>query len=173
MKLDGLYKSFLISGHIIQAYYVCERQVWLLSRKISQYQGHSNLSIGRLIHKNSYKRERKEIKIGNLKFDFIKKEEDKYIVGEIKKSSRLLESAKMQLVFYLVKLRDDYGIEAMGRIMVPREKIKIEVILNEKIEEKLEKVKKDIKRIYEMENPPDLKKTRFCRGCAYYEFCWI
>ncbi|MCD6472600.1 CRISPR-associated protein Cas4 [Candidatus Aerophobetes bacterium] len=161
-----------ITGTLIWYYYVCPREVWLMAHELNPNQEDSFLEIGRLIHDDSYKREKKEISVSNMKIDLIKKRDGELIVGEIKKSSHFELPARMQLAFYLYKLRKR-GIDAKGELLIPKEKKKIRVELTPNIENELEKASQNIKEIINQEKPPQPAKIRFCRNCAYREFCWV
>jgi len=52
-----------ITGSIIQAYNICKRQAWLMSRQITGDQYNEFLAIGRLISEESFKRDKKELRI--------------------------------------------------------------------------------------------------------------
>ncbi|MEO0255643.1 MAG: CRISPR-associated protein Cas4 [candidate division WOR-3 bacterium] len=106
-----------------------------------------------------------------MKFDIIKLREGSIVIAEIKKSSKFLESAEMQLCFYLYNLKK-IGIEAKGEIVIPKEKKKIEVELDRERVLKLEKAIVEIKEILKMEKPPEIRKVKFCKNCAYREFCF-
>ena len=160
-----------ITGTLVWYYFVCEREVWLASRQLYPDRDNTAMDIGRLIHEELYKRDKKEIAISNMKIDLMKKENGKVVVGEIKKSSRFLLPSKMQLLFYLYKLKEK-GLDLKGEILIPKEKKKIPVELTEESERELEETFKNINKIIEKEKPPELKKIKFCKRCAYNEFCW-
>jgi len=88
-----------------------------MAHELNPNQEDSFLEIGRLIHDDSYKREKKEISVSNMKIDLIKKKDGELIVGEIKKSSHFELPARMQLAFYLYKLRKR-GIDAKGELLI-------------------------------------------------------
>ncbi|MCK4643615.1 CRISPR-associated protein Cas4 [bacterium] len=161
-----------INGTLIWYYFICKREVWLMSHQINAYQDNDLLEIGRVIHSESYKRDKKEIQIGNMKFDIMRKENGELLIGEIKKSSRYVSSSKMQLAFYLRELRDKYQIHAKGRLLFPKEKKQIEVELNSQMEYELDMAEREIFEIMQAELPPPLEKNKFCSKCAYKEFCW-
>lgn len=92
-------------------------------------------------------------------------------VGEIKKSSRFLESARMQLAFYLKGLKDR-GVDARGELSFPEEKRKDSIILDEETEMELDRIERDILHIIYLDAPPEPKKINYRRNCAYVEFCW-
>jgi len=142
-----------------------------MSREINPFEDNPFLEIARIIHENSYEREKKEIEFENLKFDLIKRGKEKIIIGEIKKSSRFLKSAKMQLLFYLWRLKNK-GLNFTGEILIPKEKKKIVVELREENERELKEAMREIKRIVSLEIPPKAEKNKYCSKCAYFEFCW-
>lgn len=92
-----------------------------MSRQLTPDQEDSNIEIGRFFHEESYKKNKKEISLGNIVIDVIKKENGQLVVGEVKKTSKFKQSARMQLLFYLKQLKD-LGIQASGSLMFPKEK---------------------------------------------------
>ena len=142
-----------------------------MSRELHPNQNDSFLEIGRLIHENAYLRERKEILFDNIKIDLIRKEKGSYIIAEVKKSSKYLLPSKMQLLFYLYKLKNR-GINLKGEWLVPREKKRERVELTLEKEEEIKNTIKEIRNIIKEDTPPLPVKIPFCRGCAYNEFCW-
>lgn len=134
-------------------------------------QDNSFLELGRIIEENFYKRESKYYQIENMKLDLVRKEKEYLLIGEVKKSSRYEKSMVMQLVFYLKKLKE-FGLNVIGEVLIPKERKIIRVELNEDYEKELEKSINDIKSIIQLEKPPKLEKNKFCKNCAYREFCW-
>ena len=90
-----------ISGSLIQAYLICPRQSWLMSRNLFGDQYNEFMAIGRLYSDESYKREKKEIKIGSNVIDVLKKENGEVVLIETKKSSRAIDASKFQLLYYI------------------------------------------------------------------------
>lgn len=131
-----------------------------------------NMDLGRFIHEHSYLRDTsKEISLGNIRLDIVRQNKDGLVVGEVKKSSKFIKSARMQLGFYLQELKER-GIEAKGELLFPKERKKEEVILTESMEKELADTIIKIKQIVQQDRPPQAKKIHFCRNCAYKEFCW-
>lgn len=160
-----------VNGTLIWYYYICKREVWLMSRSIVADQDNKHMDIGRFIHENSYSRDKKEVSIGNIKVDIIKKNNGNVLIGEMKKSSKFKESARMQLAYYLYKLKE-YGIDGQGVLMFPKEKKRIEIELDDELIDEIKTVEKEILKIIYNEYPMEPKKINFCRNCAYNEFCW-
>lgn len=160
-----------VTGTLVWYYYVCKRQVWLISHHIQPAQDNPFLELGRFLHETAYTYERKEIKTDYGVFDVVKKEKGNFVVAEVKKSSKFKYSAKMQLCFYLLGLKR-MGIQAKGELRFPKERKREIVELTPEIEEELQKAMGDIISIAEQELPPSPTKNHFCRKCAYREFCW-
>jgi CRISPR-associated exonuclease Cas4 len=161
-----------ITGNLINAYYVCKRQLWLYAHELIPDQESSYLEIGKLIGQDSYQREKKEITVGNMKLDIMKKTNGQTIVAEIKKSSRFELPAYMQLAFYLYRLKE-MGINTKGELLIPKEKKRVPVELTDDAEKELRKVSREIESIISQDTPPEPEKNKFCKNCAYREFCWI
>lgn len=160
-----------ITATMIWYYYVCKREVWLASRELSPNQEDYFLEMGRLIHENTYQRERKEINMPYMKIDVIKKQDGKYVVCEIKKSSRFLLPAKMQLAFYLYQLKEK-GIDLKGELLIPKEKKRIPLELTQDLQTQLKEAQVEISKIIKNDIPPQPQETHWCKKCAYNEFCW-
>lgn len=142
-----------------------------MSRQITPDQDHPFLEIGRLIDSDSYNRERKRIELEDMVIDLIKMKENNVVVGEIKKTSKAEKSSRLQLAYYLHRLKE-FGIIATGILMFPKEKKRFPVELTEDLESELLQVFNDIERITQNPLPPKVQKIKYCNSCAYREFCW-
>ena len=160
-----------ITPTLVWYYYVCKREVWLMSRDLNPGQDNSLMELGRIIHEFSYKRDEKEIVMDGMKFDIVRNEDGKILICEIKKSSRFELPSRMQLAYYLYKLKKR-GLEASGELLFPKEKKKVVVELDEKTERDLENAMSEMQEIISREKPPEAKRVKFCAKCAYAEFCW-
>ncbi|WP_456455037.1 CRISPR-associated protein Cas4 [Thermovibrio sp.] len=164
-------RSLVANGTLIWYYYICKREVWLIAHGIEPPQDNELISIGRLIHESFYKKFKKELFVdGKIKIDIV---EGKKAIGEIKKSSKYLKSAKMQLAFYLFYLKTTKGKEIEGELLIPEERKRIKVKLTPELEKEIEKAVFEIEEIVNRETPPPpVKKSNYCKNCAYKEFCW-
>lgn len=160
-----------ITGTLIWYYYICKRETWLMAHQITSNQDNELLELGKLLSGESYSREKKEVRVGNVVFDLLKSKKEDIVIGEIKKSSKFIESAKMQVSFYLKKLKD-FGVDAKGELLFPKEKKKIVIELDEEIINTLKEAEKNIKKILIEEFPEKPKKIKFCNSCSYSEYCW-
>ncbi len=162
-----------IAPSIYNAYNICPRQAWLMSRQLSANQNDSFLEIGRLIDETTFKREKKKIYLAEFaaEIDFITLKNGSLFVAEIKKSSRTMASGVKQLKYYLYLLSKK-GIKCKGIIKIPKEKISMTIELQENdvalIKEKIDEIEVFLSK----ENAPIPQKIPFCRRCAYFEFCW-
>ncbi len=160
-----------VTGTLIWYYYICKREVWLMARQIEPEQDNPLIELGRVIGETTYKRDKKQIRLENITIDLTNLDGDQVVIGEVKKSSRFRESARMQLCYYLHVLRN-YGVEARGELLFPKEKRREEVLLTDEAERRLRATIKEIKEIAERELPPSAVKIKYCSSCAYNEFCW-
>jgi len=160
-----------VNGTLIWYYNICKREVWLMSRNIVPDQGDENIDFGRFLHEQTYKRNKKEILFGNVKFDVILSTKEKLVIGETKKTSKYSEASKWQLLYYLNVLKDA-GIDAEGVLLYPEEKKRTEVVLNEYTLQELDKMKNNIIDIVQMETPPRVEKCKLCYNCGYKEYCY-
>jgi len=160
-----------ITGSLINSYFICPRKTWLFAHQLSPDPDWELLELGRLITEETYKRDKKELSGEGMKIDVLKREDGDIVVGEIKKSSKGLKAAKMQLLFYLYKLKKQ-GVNLKGEILIPKEKKKIKVELTPELESELKKTFTSIREIILQDKPPEPVKTKFCNHCAYKEFCW-
>jgi len=159
-----------VNGTLIWYYYICKREVWLIGHGIEPEQEGDFISLGRHIHESFYKRRKKELGIDNrIKIDILP---GRKVIGEIKKSSRFVESARMQVAFYLYYMKKEKGIEMEGLLLVPEERKRVKVKLTEELERKVEKAIGEIKSILKLKRPPPAVKVNYCKKCAYREMCW-
>lgn len=77
-----------------------------MGRQIVPDQENDNVLIGKSIAEYSYGREKKEIVVDNIKIDVLELADGKFCISEVKKSSRYKQSARMQLAFYMSKLKE-------------------------------------------------------------------
>lgn len=161
-----------VTGTLIWYFFVCRREVWLMVHQVNPDEDDSNMDLGRFIHDTSYpRRSQKEIQIGHVKLDIIRFDEGIPVIGEVKKSSKYLKSARMQLAFYLLELKRR-GIEAVGELLVPKEKFSEKVVLTPEVEAQLVHTEREIFEISVARTPPPPVHIGLCQTCAYQELCW-
>lgn len=167
MRFD---EDFSINGTLIWYYYICKREVWLMGHSIEPDQENDYIVLGNYIHEIFYTDRKKEIKIDNvIKIDVLP---GKRIIGEIKKSSKFLESAKMQVAFYLYYMKFEKNLDMEGMLLIPEERKRIKVFLTPTLKQEVERAIKEIKNILRLEKPPKAVKIPYCSKCAYRSMCW-
>lgn len=160
-----------VNGTLMWYFAICKRQVWLMSRNITPDERDTNIEIGRFIGEVSYKRNKKEIEFGNIKFDVLLNTMDELVIGETKKSSKFQEASTLQLLYYLRVLKRA-GINARGVLLYPEEKKRIEIELTDDELNMLDKIENEIKRIMNSDVSPPVTKNKYCKVCAYREYCY-
>ncbi len=167
-----IYQEERITGVMVQYYVSCKRELWLFANHISFNKYDENIRIGKQIHTNRYKRKKREIDLYFVKFDFIEKK-DEIILSEVKKSSKLLEPVKYQLLYYMYIIEKLTGKTPLGKIRIPREKKVIELELKQQERKEIEEILDTIPKIVQKEIPDGPTKKPYCKNCAYHNYCWI
>ena len=160
-----------IGGSLLESYLVCKRQAWLAYHAIQGDMDNDYLRQGTYLHEEAYKRQQSKNGLEGKHLDTVQSKEGKVIIGEVKKSSRCIESARMQLAYYLYQLKEE-GIEATGVLQFPEEKRKEEVKLTGQMELELLQCLEQIETLVEKELPPKEKWIKCCEHCSYCESCW-
>ncbi|MEK4885888.1 CRISPR-associated protein Cas4 [Bacillus sp. FSL W8-0223] len=157
-------------GGVDLAYYrLCKRKLWLYKKGIGMEDESDRVLQGSVLHETAYPRlEKKELLIDNaFKIDAI----DGEYVREIKLSSKMMESDKLQMLFYLYQL-SLRGVVKKGLISYTKEKKTVEVILTKEMEKKMKKAIAEIYQIINKPSPPAVINVPYCKSCAYYGFCY-
>ena len=164
-------ESAPITGTLVWYYAICERECWLIAHQIEANQDDDLLEQGRLNTESHYQRETKEITLpGGVRVDKIHKEQGKLVLSEIKKSSKFLPAAKLQLAYYLWVLEQEH-VHATGEVLVPEERKREEISLEEMRGELLSAMNA-IETLVAEPKPPKAEWLHYCKTCAYAEFCW-
>ena len=142
-----------------------------MSHQLTPDEDFESIIKGRNVHEQHYNRGKKEQVIGGSKIDLMQRKDGSILISEVKKSSRFLDSAILQLKFYL-SLFHERGVAATGALKVPEEKKQVLVSLTQEDISNLERVKSDIRSIVGSETPPKPVRIMYCSTCAYSEFCW-
>ena len=160
-----------ITGVMVQYFVTCKRELWFYIHQINMNYNNDDISIGKALHENSYKRENKEICVDNMVFDFMKSGDD-LVIFEIKKSSKLTIGAKYQLYFYLYSLR---LIEpnVKGVLLYPKERKREEIELDNEIIDEMDNILEGILEIANLKTPPIAENKPYCKGCSFYELCMV
>ncbi len=160
-----------IGGTWIWYYAICHREVWLMAHAITPDEDDENLEYGRFLHERAFSRDGDEVSVGTNKMDRVVDDNGNLIVVEIKKSSRSIESARLQLANYLVDL-EERGVPAQGELRFPEEHRRETVILDDRWRHRIRETREAIAALVETQVPPPPRRISWCRRCAYRDFCW-
>lgn len=168
--MEEIQKPMTITGVKVNYYFICKTKLWLFSHNIQMERESEDVSMGKLVHESSYHRTKKDVIIDNaISIDFMKKG-DVLEVHDIKKSKKMEEAHKWQLLYYLHFLHKR-GVEAVGVLNYPLLNKKEVIEPSENDFEEIEKILEDIPHIVYGEVPPPVKR-RICNKCSYFEFCF-
>jgi len=168
-EISFIPRSVAITGVKVAYYAICHTKLWLFSHHVEMERGSESVQIGKYLHEARYLRHRAELKMEGMSVDFVKRGRVLEI-HEIKKSKSMESAHRLQLLFYLYKLQER-GVPSVGYINYPAMNRRIEVVPTEEDFVEIEKVLEGIGKIVTGPMPLPVKK-RFCRKCAYEEFCW-
>lgn len=159
----------MLGGIHVQYYFVCHRKLWLYGKNLGFEEESEKVLDGKLLHEKAYKRSnQKELMINDdFKIDVL----DGEYVREVKLSSKMTKADRYQLLYYLYQLKKR-GLIRKGLVSYTKEKKTEEIILTKEDENELEKIEVHIKKILNSPTPPKLIKKKYCRSCAYYDFCF-
>ena len=160
-----------VGGTWIWYYAICHRELWLMAHAITPDEDDDNLQYGRFMHERSYPRDGGEVSVGASKMDRVVEEHGKLVVVEIKKSSRAIDSARLQLANYLVTL-EERGVEAQGELRFPEEHRRETLLLDDTWRAKIQAMRQEIALLVEAPVPPPAHHISWCTHCAYRDFCW-
>lgn len=159
-----------VSGTLVNYYMHCPRQAWLFNSGLQVEYLSDTVGKGKWIDMNAFKRKREaEIAGERIKMDFVVENATPIEIHEVKASRIPRTDHKMQLAFYLKKLKEK-NVEAIGVIHYPQINNIVKVTLREMESDLDRKIDEIVSR---MNGPcPQRLELRLCRGCAYYEFCY-
>lgn len=167
------YFSMQITGTHFNYYHVCHRKLWLFASGIGMEQTSDLVYEGKLIHDTSYRQRAEryeEVAIDGIKIDYY--DARNKVVHEIKKSDRIADAHRLQLLYYLYVLERN-GVEGvMGILEYPRLRKREEVYLNDFERERIRHITLDIMRIISDEVCPPLISSGICKNCSYCDFCF-
>ena len=162
-------EEMYVRGTEVNYYFVCRTKLWLFSRNVSMENESDLVKLGKLVHREYFKRGDKDVKIGSIAIDIVR-DGEVIEVREVKKAKSMEKADFYQVVYYLYYL-SRLGIRAKGKISYPKNRKVVEVELDDEIAGEIENVLQDIEEIKSGDMPnPEPKK--YCRKCAYFEFCF-
>lgn len=165
------FEDFKVQGTKFNYYYICKRKLWLFSKGICMEGSNDRVQQGKITHEDSYKSkevDKEKLIDGIIKIDILEKES----VREVKLTSKMQSSDRMQLLYYLYYLKQ-LGINKTGTLNYVKEKKVEHVNLTEEYEKEIENTLVDINKILRLKLPPKIEKYSICNKCSYYEFCYV
>jgi CRISPR-associated exonuclease Cas4 len=86
-----------VTATLVWYYAICPREAWLMAHELEPERGFELLVEGRLNQEAHYKRATKEHSLPGTRLDQVRREDERLIVSEVKKSSRFLPATRLQL----------------------------------------------------------------------------
>lgn len=163
--IDEMY----VRGVQVNYYFVCTTKLWLFSHNVNMEKESDSVKLGKLIHRSVFDRDEKEIRIGPIAIDAVRRG-DVIEIREIKKSRAFERASYYQLLYYLYYL-SKLGIKAVGKLIFPKQRKNVEVTLDESGRKEIEHVLEEIQNIVNGSMPEPAHRSH-CRKCAYFEFCF-
>ena len=171
-------EPILVTGTLIWYVAICPRQTWLMAHAIEPYHDHELLALGRLLAESAYPRERKELSLPGMKVDVLRRrpadadEDEALVIGEVKRSPRAQHAQRLQLGYYLLRLREA-GLHVRGELRYPEQRRVEPVELTPELEAEVRQAIAQVQALLVQPTPPPPARIPACTHCAYYEFCWI
>jgi len=168
----------LVTGTLMSYVGICDRKIWLAGHAIEGYHDHELLALGRLLAETAYVRERKELALPGMKVDVLRRrpadadEDEALVIGEVKRSPRAQHAQRLQLGYYLLRLREA-GLHVRGELRYPEQRRVEPVELTPELEAAVRHAIQQVEELLQLPQPPPPVRIPACRNCAYYEFCWI
>ncbi len=165
-----------ITGTYITYLHLCHRKLWLSANGIRMENATNNIYVeeGKLISETTYDRRAqkwKELDLGNVKIDHY--DPTTNTIREVKKSHKLEHVHIAQVKYYIYQMELHGVIGAKALIEYPKQKRTTKVQLSDADRADILEWEKEVARITELNNCPELVKKSYCRSCAYFEFCFV
>lgn len=89
--IDEIY----IKGTQVNYYFVCKTKLWLFSHHIGMEKESDAVKLGKLLHRETFRRDDKDVQIGPIAIDVVRRG-DFVEIREVKKSDRFEEAHRFQ-----------------------------------------------------------------------------
>ncbi|MBL8149527.1 MAG: CRISPR-associated protein Cas4 [Blastocatellia bacterium] len=157
------------TGTEIGYYFVCKKKLWLFSHGVKMEHESDLVKLGKLVHQESYEREKKEINIDDkIVLDW----REDGLIHEVKLSDKMENAHEMQLAYYLYFLKKKGVTLLQGKLDYPKLRQTKLVQLTPELEDKLKHTLIDMESIIRSSTPPKVNFMNICRSCSYAELCW-
>lgn len=157
------------TGTEVGYFFICRKKLWWFHHGIEMERENDRVKMGKLVHENSYNRQKKEISIdGRIVLDW----QADGVVHEVKLSDKMESAHEFQLLYYLYYLKSK-GVENLtGQIDYPKLRRTQTVELTAEKEAELETALTEMEKITAAETPPEVELMKICQSCSYAELCW-
>jgi len=162
-----------ITGTHFNYFHICHRKLWLFANGIVMEHTSDAVYEGKLIHETAYpqRAERyQEVEIAGIKIDFY--DQKNKVIHEIKKTDKIEDAHEWQLKFYIYTL-EKMGIDGVSGVLeYPVLRKTNKVYISDSDRAKIEDDEKHIADIIESDKCPDVIKSKICKNCSYFDFCY-
>lgn len=158
-----------ITGTLVNYYTTCKREAWLYSRKIHARQDDENMLMGKVLAE--LRENLHDFPYSNLKFDKVAKQSGHYIITEYKKSLKNENAAKMQLLFYIYTLKNALNLKKIYGKSISGKKV-IAVDDSDENFKLMSELLDEMSEFLSLKTPPKAAKCKFCKNCAYNDYCF-
>ena len=157
------------TGTEVGYYFICQKKLWWFSHGLQMEQESDRVKMGKLVHENSYARQKHEINIDDkIVLDW----REDGVIHEIKLSDKMEDAHEMQLLYYLYYLKQKGITELTGQIDYPKLRDTKTVELTPELEQKIEETLTAMEQIVTAKKAPAVEFMKICRSCSYAELCW-
>ena len=160
-----------ITGKEISYLYVCKRKLWLFRHGMRPELENDNVRIGMHLNDTAFKREEKDIPIGEIGvIDWAAFKHG--VIHEIKKGRTPRHGDAAQVRYYLWWLNQNGIRVTEARIHYPKIK-KMQVIKwNDTVKLQAEQDQSACHELLAQAVPPAVQPYPYCKSCAYMELCY-
>ena len=157
------------TGTEVGYYFICQKKLWWFSHGLQMEQESDRVKMGKLVHENSYARQKHEINIDDkIVLDW----REDGVIHEIKLSDKMEDAHEMQLLYYLYYLKQKGITDLTGQIDYPKLRDTKTVELTPELETKIEETLIAMRQIVTAKKAPVVEFMKICRSCSYAELCW-
>lgn len=160
-----------ITGVMIYYHEICDKRLWYFAKGLSMETSSDLVNIGKIIDKDSYSKEKKQILIDDkVNIDFL---EDWRIIHEIKKSDKLENASIWQVKYYIYILKENGLDIEKGILDYPKLRKRTEVFLEKDDNRLIKKKLEEINKIIESKHPIEVSRKPYCKKCSYFDLCFL
>jgi CRISPR-associated exonuclease Cas4 len=158
------------TGTEVGYYFVCVKKLWWFAHGVEMERGDDRVALGRLVHRESYGRRKKELNIDDrIVLDW----REDGVIHEVKLTDSMERAHEMQLLYYLYYLKHRKGVEGLrGQIDYPKLRETRAVELTPEREREVEGALREMDVIVRSARAPEVGWMKVCRACSYAELCW-